>query len=91
MSASRGRQAVTVAAWAIFLIGASGVYVASQDWYDTSQRGFEYMPDMAHSVPYDAYAPNPVTRDGKTLQAPVPGTVPRGMRRLIPRSTAIMA
>jgi mono/diheme cytochrome c family protein len=41
-------------------------------------RGFEYMPDMARSLPYDAYAKNPVTRDGKTLQAPVAGTVPRG-------------
>jgi mono/diheme cytochrome c family protein len=36
------------------------------------------MPDMAHSVPYDSFAPNPNTRDGKTLQAPVAGTVPRG-------------
>jgi mono/diheme cytochrome c family protein len=40
--------------------------------------GFEYMPDMAHSLPYDSFAPNPVTRDGKTMQAPVAGTVPRG-------------
>ena len=39
---------------------------------------YEFIPDMAHSVPYDAYAPNPVTRDGQTLQRPVPGTVPRG-------------
>lgn len=43
-----------------------------------NQRGLEYMPDMAHSVPYDAFAANPVTRDGKTLQAPVAGTIPRG-------------
>jgi mono/diheme cytochrome c family protein len=43
-----------------------------------SQRGLEYMPDMAHSLPYDSFARNPVTRDGKTLQAPVAGTVPRG-------------
>jgi mono/diheme cytochrome c family protein len=40
--------------------------------------GLEYMPDMAHSVPYDSFAPNPNTRDGKTLQPPVAGTVPRG-------------
>jgi mono/diheme cytochrome c family protein len=72
------RTVVTLAAWIVCVISASGVYVASQDWYDASQRGFEYMPDMAHSLPYDAFAPNPVTRDGKTLQAPVPGTVPRG-------------
>jgi mono/diheme cytochrome c family protein len=42
------------------------------------QPGLEYMPDMAHSVPYDSFAPNPNTRDGKTLQRPVAGTVPRG-------------
>src|SRR5262245_18403952 len=36
------------------------------------------MPDMAHSMPYDSFARNPVTRDGKTLLAPVAGTVPRG-------------
>jgi mono/diheme cytochrome c family protein len=36
------------------------------------------MPDMARSLPYDSFAPNPVTRDGKTLMAPVAGTVPRG-------------
>jgi mono/diheme cytochrome c family protein len=42
------------------------------------QPGLEYMPDMAHSLPYDSFAANPNTRDGKTLQAPVAGTVPRG-------------
>jgi len=40
--------------------------------------GYEFMPNMAHSVPFDSFSPNPVTRDGLTLQAPVPGTVPRG-------------
>jgi mono/diheme cytochrome c family protein len=38
----------------------------------------EYMPDMAHSIPYDSFAPNPNTRDGKTLQPPVAGTIARG-------------
>jgi len=72
------KAAATVVAWALFIVSAGGVFFASQDWYDSSRRGFEYMPDMAHSLPYDAFAPNPVTRDGKTLQAPVPGTVLRG-------------
>ena len=40
----------------------------------------EYFPDMVDSVPYDAYAPNPVTRDGKTLMAPAPGTIARGAK-----------
>ncbi len=35
---------------------------------------------MAYSVPYNSFAPNPVTRDGKTLQPPVAGTVPRGFQ-----------
>jgi mono/diheme cytochrome c family protein len=36
------------------------------------------MPDMAYSPAYGSFAPNPATRDGKTLQAPVAGTIPRG-------------
>jgi cytochrome c553 len=43
-----------------------------------NQRSWEYMPDMVRSVAYDAFAPNPVTRDGKTLQRPAPHTIPRG-------------
>ena len=42
------------------------------------RRSLEYTPDMAYSLPYDSFAPNPVTRDGLTLQRPVPGTIPRG-------------
>jgi mono/diheme cytochrome c family protein len=44
------------------------------------ERAREYMPDMARSPAYGAFAPNPVTRDGLTLQRPVPGTVARGAR-----------
>ncbi len=36
------------------------------------------MPDMVHSHAYESYSVNPVTSDGKTMQAPVTGTVPRG-------------
>lgn len=42
------------------------------------QRAYEYMPDMARGPAYKAYAPNPVTRDGLTLQKPVAGTIARG-------------
>lgn len=41
-------------------------------------RAREYMPDMARGPAYRAFAPNPVTRDGLTLQRPVPGTLARG-------------
>jgi mono/diheme cytochrome c family protein len=72
----------------------AGVRLALLAWLtqavgcDRAERpGLEYMPDMAHSLPYDAYAPNPVTRDGKTLQPPVVGTVPRGFVPLHYRAT----
>ncbi len=43
-------------------------------------RAREYMPDMARGPAYKAFAPNPVTRDGLTLQRPVPGTLARGQQ-----------
>ena len=48
----------------------------------TTRRGYEYMPDMAYSVAYDSFAPNPVMRNGMTLQVPVRGTIPRGFMPL---------
>lgn len=42
------------------------------------QPGYEFLPDMVRSVPYDAFAPNPNFKDGKTLQRPPEGTIPRG-------------
>ena len=42
----------------------------------------EYMPDMARGPAYKAFAPNPATRNGLTLQPPVAGTVARGARPL---------
>ncbi len=44
----------------------------------SERRAYEYMPDMARDPAYKAFAPNPVTRDGLTLQRPVAGTIPRG-------------
>jgi mono/diheme cytochrome c family protein len=60
------------------VLSAGGAFLAARALSDTSHRAFAYMPDMAHSIPYNSFAPNPITRDGKTLQAPVPGTLPRG-------------
>jgi len=39
---------------------------------------FEYMPDMAYSPAYAAFERNPNFADGKTLQRPSAGTIPRG-------------
>jgi mono/diheme cytochrome c family protein len=46
---------------------------------DPIQPRREFLPDMVDSVPYDSFDPNPNTRDGKTLIAPPPGTVARGV------------
>ena len=54
-----------------FLMALAGCGATSQ------QRAYEYMPDMARGPAYKAFAPNPVTRDGLTLQHPVAGTIPR--------------
>jgi len=47
---------------------------------ETASPGWEYMPDMVHSVAYDTFAPNPLNPNRQTLRQPVPGTVPRGHR-----------
>jgi mono/diheme cytochrome c family protein len=45
---------------------------------DLSQPNVQYMPDMAISLAYESFAPNPIFPDGKTLQRPPAGTVARG-------------
>jgi mono/diheme cytochrome c family protein len=61
--------------FALLLLTALAAWATRRD---PASPGYEFIPDMARSVPYDAYAPNPVTRDGKTLQAPVAGTIAHG-------------
>jgi mono/diheme cytochrome c family protein len=68
--------------WALFVVSTSGALLVARAAYGTNSRGFVYMPDMAQSLPYSAFSPNPVMRDRKTLQAPVPGTIPRGFQPL---------
>ncbi len=46
---------------------------------DVHQPNVEYFPDMAHSPRYNAFAPNPVFADGRTLQAPPEGAIARGL------------
>jgi mono/diheme cytochrome c family protein len=43
----------------------------------SQQRAYEYMPDMVRDPAYKAFAPNPVTRDGLTMERPVAGTIAR--------------
>ena len=49
---------------------------------DPSTRNIDIFPNMAKSVPYDAFAANPNFADGMTLRRPVAGTVVRGMMPL---------
>ena len=44
---------------------------------DKNNPGYDYFPDMAYSKASETYAPNPNYKDGKTLQAPVDGTISR--------------
>jgi mono/diheme cytochrome c family protein len=55
-------------------IAAAGCGASGND------RAREYMPDMARDPAYKAFAPNPATRSGLTLQVPVAGTIARGHR-----------
>jgi mono/diheme cytochrome c family protein len=57
---------------AVAIISAASCGASSE------RRAYEYMPDMTRDPAYKAFAPNPVTRDGLTLQRPVAGTIPRG-------------
>ena len=44
-----------------------------------NDKGYEYFPDMAHSLAYETYSPNPNYPIGKTGQIPVKGTISREM------------
>jgi mono/diheme cytochrome c family protein len=65
-------RGLLLAAISTLAIAAAGCEAGGND------RAPEYFPDMVRGPAYKAYAPNPVTRDGLTLQRPVAGTVPRG-------------
>jgi mono/diheme cytochrome c family protein len=59
-------------------VGAAACAIVTACGSAAEKRGFEYMPNMVYSLAYDSFAPNPVTRDGLTLQRPVRGSIPRG-------------
>lgn len=61
---------------AVALIGGLALIVASPPNF--TRPNYEYLPEMAHSPAYSAFAANPNFADGATLRPPVPGTIPRG-------------
>ena len=52
------------------------IIVQASCYYPKTSPGWEYMPDMAHSLAYDAYSENPNFADDMTSRQPVKGTVP---------------
>jgi mono/diheme cytochrome c family protein len=58
-------------------VGASWIFTT-----DPTRPNFEFLPQMAHSPRYNAFAPNPNFGDGTTLQRPEPGTIGRGFQPL---------
>ncbi len=45
---------------------------------NTEEPNYEFLPGMLYSIPYDTFAANEHFPDGKTMQTPIPGTIPRG-------------
>ncbi|HWZ42873.1 MAG TPA: cytochrome c [Candidatus Saccharimonadales bacterium] len=72
-------NSITMKRWLGAAAGAVAMTLAA-GCASSEKRAFEYMPDMVRDPAYKAFAPNPVTRDGLTLQRPVAGTIPRGYR-----------
>ena len=49
---------------------------------DGARTNYEFLPQMVHTARYRAFSANSNFADGKTLRAPVEGTVPRGLQPL---------
>ncbi len=62
----------------IVIIFMSVAMLSSCD-YTRRTTGWDYVDDMIVSKAYETYTPNPNFPDGKTMQPPVEGTIPRGM------------
>ena len=67
----------------LLLIGANVAFRP-----DSTKLNYEFLPQMAHSPRYNAFAANPNFADDKTLQAPPSGTIPRGYMPLHYPATA---
>jgi mono/diheme cytochrome c family protein len=55
-----------------------------------ARRNFEAMPEMVHTIAYKSFASNPNFADGKTLQLPPEGTIPRETGRRPARPGALV-
>jgi mono/diheme cytochrome c family protein len=61
------------------LMLAIAIMLISSCYYPRDKPGWEYMPDMAHSLAYETYTSNPFFPDSMNAIQPVPRTIPRGV------------
>ncbi len=64
--------------WVLLALLVLASVAAALTRWDASRPNARFLPEMVESVPYDSFARNPHFADGKTLQAPVAGTIARG-------------
>jgi mono/diheme cytochrome c family protein len=57
---------------------------------DPTRRNFEAMPEMVRTIAYKSFTANPNFADGKTLQPPPEGTIPRAALHQLTRSGAVV-
>ncbi|MHC1774703.1 MAG: cytochrome c [Lentimicrobium sp.] len=60
------------------LAAASGILLLGTSCDRTrNEKGYEYFPDMAHSLAYETYAVNPAMADSTAMRLPAENTIPR--------------
>lgn len=61
-----------------FVLALSALLLVSCD-RTRIQKGYEYFPDMAHSLAFETYSSDSAMANGITMQLPVEGSIPREM------------
>ena len=61
--------------FAIIILAGFLLYSCSSD---PNHPGYEYMPDMAHTIAYKTYETNPITENGSNALMPPEGAIARG-------------
>lgn len=69
------RRSVNILLVLVFFASLGANWLASRD---PARPNREFLPEMVRTARYNAYSPNLNFPDGKTLQPPVLGTIPRG-------------
>jgi hypothetical protein len=68
---------IKIALKSIAFVGVMAIFLSSCD-YDRRTTGWDYAGDLIESRAYETYTENPVFNNGRTMQPPVEGTIPRG-------------